>query len=122
MGTYIYGVTSKSRPVKNVGTVYQMDFITKDTWGTATNGRIQATIARFRDKEPMQGKLVAFDLIGKNSDEFISIYRYNLGVNTFFDSNMANFLEFVSYAQKRGNRYYVCSEEDYKSHTWFAPH
>lgn len=117
MGTYIYGVSSRSRKIKGFDQpVYDIRFIGKDTFSTCAPGhRVQRIKSRYQSKPSMLNSLVAFDLF-EDSDEYIAIYRYQLLSNTFADSSMdypKNILKPAGFAKRVGNRYVKITTMEY---------
>lgn len=117
MGTYIYGVSSRSRSIKGFNrAVFDIRYIGKDTFESGAPGhRVQRIKSRYQSKPSMLNSLVAFDLF-EGSDKYIAIYRYQLRSNTFTDGSMTypkNILEPAGFAKRVGNRYVKITVMEY---------
>jgi hypothetical protein len=118
MGTYVYGVSSRSRKVKGFDEpVYELVFIDKPSYsifhdefsreGAMTMGRMNA-------KPSMKGKLVSYDVNNKDVAAVI-IFRYKLTDNVFYDGNEERVMETVGYAKWVGNRLVKIDKEEHEA-------
>lgn len=120
MGTYTYGVSSRSRKIKGWDQpVYNINSLGKDTFSTMAPGHhLQRLKSRYNNKESMHGQLVAHDLF--DGDPYITIYRYDLVSNTFTDGGL-NYpkcaMTTMGYAKLVGKRYVKITVAEYMTAT-----
>lgn len=122
MGTYIYGVTSKSRKIKGFDTpVYNVKFLGKpwSGWHSQGRDRLELICEAYDRKEPMTGELVAYDIFADGesqpAEDYAIVYRYERGYNTFSDGGDMDFMVIEGYAMKVGNRYQRISKAEYEA-------
>lgn len=104
MGTYIYGVTSKSRAVKGlVERVFELRYISKPFFGYETDSYTARMVGVYNRKPTMRDKLVSYELYNEEMPAFI-VYRYKNVDNTFYDSQEDRVLETVGYVKRVGKK------------------
>lgn len=120
MGTYTYGVSSKSRKIKGFDKpVYNVKFLGKAPgfrFGDYQINSFENICAGYDRKDSMRGELIAQAITPDPDEEMetlVEVYRYGRGYNTYTDGGDMNFLELVGYAEKVGNRYQKISKARY---------